>query len=302
MQSSIAEAVVSALNVELTRDSRRAISQPPTANLVAYDFFLKANANGDVYAQSADQLRSSVRYLEAAVRLDPTFGLAWAQLAMARTYLSWFNFTVDSVLNAGAGHTVSQSIRLAPRLPEAWLASAVRDRLVEGDSVGAIRDLEAGLAVAPSDPELLAELAGLVFQPEGPDSAFGLITRALSLDPRSYRALARYWRLLMQSSRFNQARDVAEQAARLAPGSPDALWNLITSLLSVGDTAGARRLARATPAGPDSLALLFVTSDSKIWLRTPDQGATGPPAHSSRVRGRLTGMGVERCLRTSTEQ
>jgi serine/threonine-protein kinase len=81
VQEEVARAIVSALRVRLTPTKDSALAARPTADLQAYDLYLKGR-----YAwnqRTGTSLLEAVRYLEEAVARDPSFSRAWAALADA---------------------------------------------------------------------------------------------------------------------------------------------------------------------------------------------------------------------------
>src|SRR5436190_1976670 len=80
VEAEVAGAIASALNAKLSGAERDALEQRPTANLQAYEAYLRGNslsASGYGY----ETTRKSIAAYNEAVRLDPSFALAWAQIA-----------------------------------------------------------------------------------------------------------------------------------------------------------------------------------------------------------------------------
>jgi TolB-like protein/AraC-like DNA-binding protein/Tfp pilus assembly protein PilF len=107
VQSEVAEAVASELQVAITPEERQRIRKIPTTNLTAYDFYLRGkdelerdriSNNGDSIA-----LKKAKYHFQKALELDSTFALAYTGLADVyyrknfwKTYLS--EHFMDSVL------------------------------------------------------------------------------------------------------------------------------------------------------------------------------------------------------------
>ena len=67
---------------------RRELAERPTANLAAYDAYLKGEAASQRSARrTRPSLRRAIGYYEQAVALDSGFALAWAQLSRAHSLL-----------------------------------------------------------------------------------------------------------------------------------------------------------------------------------------------------------------------
>jgi serine/threonine protein kinase/Tfp pilus assembly protein PilF len=81
VQEEVARSIVSALRVRLTPNKDSALAARPTADLEAYDLYLKGR-----YAwnqRTGPSLEEAVRYLTQATARDPSFARAWAALADA---------------------------------------------------------------------------------------------------------------------------------------------------------------------------------------------------------------------------
>ena len=83
VQAKIAGEVAGALHLALADSTRARLTAPPTRNLEAYARFLRSRElrAGEIYAEV---LRASIAELQEAVRLDPQFVAAWADLAQVQ--------------------------------------------------------------------------------------------------------------------------------------------------------------------------------------------------------------------------
>jgi tetratricopeptide (TPR) repeat protein len=79
VQEEISRAIVSALRVKLGAKPDSALAEKPTANLEAYDLYLKGRFAWN--QRTGSSLKEAVRYLEQAVGRDSSFARAWAALA-----------------------------------------------------------------------------------------------------------------------------------------------------------------------------------------------------------------------------
>src|SRR5207248_9369748 len=84
IQSEVAQAIADQLNAKLSAAEKAAIQQPPTADLVAYDLYVRADAlraATSFNARLKENLLEAARLLEQAIARDPTFFLAYCRLA-----------------------------------------------------------------------------------------------------------------------------------------------------------------------------------------------------------------------------
>ena len=87
------------------------LTERPTANLEAYDAFLKGEASGGLDRRDPQSLRNAINYYEQAVALDSTFAAAWAALGRAH---GAFYFNVVPTPAAAAKTATDRAIALAP--------------------------------------------------------------------------------------------------------------------------------------------------------------------------------------------
>jgi serine/threonine-protein kinase len=86
VQGDIAGQVAAALDVALGASQQRALAERPTANLSAYDVYLKGTA-ARARGSGPATLRAARGHFEGAVALDSTFAAAWAALSESASLL-----------------------------------------------------------------------------------------------------------------------------------------------------------------------------------------------------------------------
>ncbi len=88
LQDSISQRMVNALTLELNEAEDKRLRMRQTSNQEAYYAFVK----GKYFSMydSKDDARKAVEFSEEAVRLDPKFAAAWAQLADGYHRLEWY--------------------------------------------------------------------------------------------------------------------------------------------------------------------------------------------------------------------
>ncbi len=262
VQSGIAEQVTNALGVALAAPERQVLAARPTANLSAYDAYLRGNAlyPSDPSA-GPDQLvtgfqRAAEQYREA-VRLDSTFALAYAKLGT--TTLDLYSFVAtDSSTAATAKGAIDRALALAPELSDAHLARGWYHLQIDRDTTRALRELEIALANRPNDAELLMELALMEGLARGPSSqAIPRAERAVQLDPHTPARLLGLARLYRDVQRFDDSERLYDRVIALEPKSPGPYsLKALIHLLRDGDTASSRAIIREAAQHVDSLRLI----------------------------------------------
>ncbi len=258
VQADIAGRVASALNVALGDSVREELAAKPTANLAAYDAFLKGEAASQAMSASdVPSLRRAIASYEQAVNLDPSFVPAWAQLARARSLL-YTNSTPLPALAEQARNAAERAQQLGPARPEGQLALGSYYAFVSGDSRRALQAFEAGLKLAPANVDLLGS-AALAEQSLGRwESAREHFIRAGTLDPRSAVTVRRTGFTLLWLRRYDEARSWMDRALALAPANLAVIENRAMLDLAQGDLPGAREIVRSALTTTDSASLLVV--------------------------------------------
>ena len=189
VQADIAGQVAQALDVALgdSAQTRRCATQP-TANLAAYDAYLKGEAasQGDGHRAIRRVCGGRSRFYEQAVALDSTFALAWAQLARAHAAALLQRHAEPDERPTRARRAAERAEALAPDRPEGQLAlgdyyRSVRDGQPPG-ARGVRGRAQAGARTTPT----CCGAAALAEQSLGRwEAALQHLEQAWTLDPRS---------------------------------------------------------------------------------------------------------------------
>jgi TolB-like protein/Flp pilus assembly protein TadD len=242
VQAEIAGKVVSALDVALADSVRSELVARPTRSVAAYDAFLKAEAE---FTTAAD-MPGAITWYREAVRLDPSFALAWARLAQVASLHSALGATPELI--DLARRAVERARSLAPDDPATYAARAYAEGISGGAPQRAREIAEEGLRLAPNDVELL----GVGARPGNAlgryEDAVALLVRAVARDPRAANLHRRIGYAYMVLHRYPEAQAALDRALALGPGSVLVQHALALLGLMQGETEPARRIA-AAPKG-----------------------------------------------------
>ena len=134
VESEIANTIAEQLDAKLVQ---RISTKPPTTNTAAYNAYLRGvgiehtQAGGNVYEDAATS------YAEA-VRLDPSFALAWARLSIVRSFLYYHSVNLSANSAVAVKEAADRAMSLAPELGEAWLAQGTYRSRVLNDPAKAV--------------------------------------------------------------------------------------------------------------------------------------------------------------------
>jgi TolB-like protein/class 3 adenylate cyclase/Tfp pilus assembly protein PilF len=220
IQSEIAKAIADQLQAKLSPNEKKAIEQPPTTDLAAFDFYSRAKLliEKAVFNEPKhSMLLEAIRLLEEAVARDPSFVLAYYQLAHAhdQMYLLEFDHTQDRLDLANAA--IQSVKRLRPDSGEAHLALAKHLYWGYRDYDRARQALAAARRSLSNDP-LPFLLTGYIDRREGRwDKATHNMERAVELDPQNFFTLQQIAITYTVLRRYADAAAILDRAVALAP-------------------------------------------------------------------------------------
>jgi TolB-like protein/Tfp pilus assembly protein PilF/class 3 adenylate cyclase len=253
VEGEVAGAIADQLNAKLSGAEQKAVAEKPTQNAAAYDAYLRAIAIDDV--QTLQTTKKVADLYADAVRLDPQFALAWARLAVARSFL-YFN-GVDSETNSGVRvkEAADRAISLQPQLGEAWLAQGVYRYRVLRDFQSALQSYEEALRRLPNSAFVLEQMAHLERRLGQPDVAQKHYQAAAQLDPRNIGILLTLADTLQSARRYDEARTVLDRVLEISPGNEGALAGKAFSFQAQGRLKEAAEVLVKAPANSPDEAL-----------------------------------------------
>src|SRR6202795_1962867 len=258
IQSEIAKAIADQLQAKLSPNEKKAIEQPPTTDLAAFDLYSRAKSlilTAGFSATSEPDLRKAIELLDAAVKHDPSFFDAYCQLARAHQQL----YAVCGVDHtparlALAEAAVQAATRLRPDAAETHLARAQYLYYGLRDYAGALAELEIARRALPNDPRLF-ELTGYILRRRGQqEEGLRNLERAVELDPRNFFTLQQIAISYLYLGRYAEAIAALDRALNIVPDNvetrtqralfelfwkadPQSLHHTIDSILAQGPSA-----------------------------------------------------------------
>src|SRR5688500_3805846 len=179
IQDEISSSIVSALRLVLTEDEKRAIEQVPTANVEAYEFYLRGRQFFHQHRRRAMEFARQM--FDQAIELDPGYALAHAGVTDCCSFLFQYYDASPKYLKR-AESASKRALDLAPHLAEAHASR--------------------GLAVSLTGQFDLAEQE---FQ------------KAMQLDPKSFEAAYFYGRACNAVGKLDEAAKWFERAVAVRP-------------------------------------------------------------------------------------
>ena len=260
IQSEIAKAIADQLQAKLSPNEKKAIEQPPTTDLAAFDLYSRAKSllltAGFSVTQDQDR-RKAIELLDEAVKRDPSFFDAYCQLAGAHE---------DVYAISGSDHTPARlalaeaalqaAARLRPDAAETHLARAQYLYYGLRDYAGALAELEIARRALPNDPRLF-ELTGYILRLRGQqEEGLQNLERAVELDPRNFNTLQQISLSYQYLGRYAEAIAALDRALAIVPDNVETRANRAEyELFWKADTRPLRQTIDAILAqGPGAIA------------------------------------------------
>ena len=221
IQSEIAKAIADQLQAKLSPNEKKAIEQPPTTDLAAFDLYSRAKSLllTASFSATADPDRlKAIELLDEAVKRDPSFFDAYCQLACAHESLYAVTGSDHTPARLALAEAALQAAtRLRPDAAETHLARA--EYLYYGlrDYAGALAELEIARRALPNDPRLF-ELTGYILRRRGQqEEGLQNLQRAVELDPRNFYTLQQIALSYQLLGRYAEAIAALDRALAIVP-------------------------------------------------------------------------------------
>jgi TolB-like protein/Tfp pilus assembly protein PilF len=241
IQSEVAQAIADQLNAKLSPAEKAAIKQRTTADLVAYDLYVRAEAllaATSFNARLKENLLEATRLLEQAIARDPTFFVAYCRLAEAHDLIYFFGSDHTPARLALANTAIQTALRLRPDSGEVHLALA--EHLYRGyrDHEHALAELTLARRALPNDPQVF-ELTGFITRRQGRwEESTTDLKRALELDPRNLFYFQQLSFTYDLQRRYRDLAAVLDRALKLVPSDADT--RVARAMIDLAESADAR--------------------------------------------------------------
>ncbi len=251
IQSEIAERIVDQLRTQLSPAEKAAISERPTADLVAYAYYTKAKELDTWSNWEGDEknLNEKVELLEKATQRDPNFALAYCELAKTQVDLS--HVTQDNKYLELAKKAAETALRLRPDLGEAHLELAryyFYAGVFTNDYDRAREELAIVRRKLPNNAEALM-IEGRIGRHENRwDASLANLQKASELDPRNSDVAWYLGQIYFEMRRYSELEQLrTKQAASGILESPLIQSFLANIKLAQGDPVAAQSLLEQLP-------------------------------------------------------
>src|SRR5437016_10283098 len=250
VQSEIATAVTEQLKIKLLGAPAKSDAAPSNDNLAAYN----ALQQGTFYfgLSTEEGTRKATEFYGEAIRLDPRYALAHANLSSAWRQLgtTWLGGGAEAKEAFAKARTAAQTaLSLAPHLSAAHEALGYVLLTSDLDFAGAEAELRAAEKLAPADPGPKGALCILLGAQGRLAESENVARQALALDPLGVIRYLNLARILIGGGRYDEAEAALRKAVALQPAAARLHVHLTTIDVLRGDATGALHDAQLEPPG-----------------------------------------------------
>ena len=283
IQSEIAERIAIQLRAKLSVAEKAAIEERPTADLVAYAYYTKANEI-NIYDNWEDEEKSAsqkVELLEKATQRDPNFALAYCALAKAEADLGNFEL---------AKKAAEAALRVRPDLGEGHRELARYCYYIR-DFDRAHDELIVARGRLPNDSETFRIAAEIDRIQNRWDASLANLQKAIELDPRNVEVAWHLQRSYLRMRRYSELEQLLTKEGA-SHGQEDPWINMVLAeiKLAQGDPVAAQSLLEQVPLDFSPTVEIWDTRfTAALYLRdydAADRVIAATPARWAEVIGR----------------
>jgi Tfp pilus assembly protein PilF len=192
---------------------------------------------------TADGARQAERLFQQAVAHDPVYALGYAWLSAAYRQRAMMGDADPHEVFAKSSEAAQKAIALDPQLAEGYKSLAV-NLTFKPDWTAAERAFRTAIQLEPDDPNIHHTFGIVLLAASVERLAEGEaeLRRAVRLKPGDLGTRVVLGKILYFRGRFQEARSILEETLRIDAHYPDAMRNLASVLVQMGDYDEAVRL------------------------------------------------------------
>ena len=275
IQDEIAQSIAKALKVMLTEQEKRAIEKAPTADVQAYDYYLRGRQFFHQFRRkSFDYAR---QMFARAIVIDPNYARAYAGVAdcCSHLYMYW-GASADDLKEAESASR--RAVELDPELAEAHVSRGLA-LLMTKKYEEAHKEFQRAIELDPKHFEAYYFYARACFQEGKLEEAVNLFEKACLANPEDYQTpvlLAQTYislgRTLEGQAAKRRSLQIIERHLEFHPDDARALYLGSSGLIETGQKDRALEWTRRAQAvDPDDPAVLYNVACSYALLHMSEE-------------------------------
>ncbi len=245
IQAEIVRGVAQSLGVSLQESERLALQARPTANLQAYEAYLRGLSSR--WSFEHRELETAEELFARAVELDPDFALAHAALSEVHSQIFHFRYDRSPQRLADAVAAAHRALEIEPGLAQGHRALGHYYYWGQRNFAEALSEFTIAVEGRPSDALVVGSI-GIVLRRQGRwDEALETFRRAAQVDPKSEVNALDLASTCGRMRRYEEGLAHCRRAIELAPGDIFPYVFCARMLRFGGDLAGAREMLDRMP-------------------------------------------------------
>jgi non-specific serine/threonine protein kinase len=261
IQDEIVQSIASALRIKLTETEKQAIAKTPTADVKAYDYYLRGR---QFFYQFRRRGYDFARQMfTRAIELDPNYARAYAGVANCYSYLYMYWDATEENLKA-AESASQKALQLDPNLAEAHVARGLAIALGKRYDEAQM-EFEAAIRLDSKLFDAYYFYARACFQSGRLELAAHLFEQATQVNPDDYQAPCMLAMVYKSQGRMTESEAASRRAIRiiekhleLHPDDARALYLGAASLCQLGEKARSLEWAQmALAIDPEDAGILY---------------------------------------------
>jgi len=251
IQADLAQKIASSLQAKLSPNEKERLDRQPTQNSDAYLLFIQAHDYANRPEHILDDFLKAEELLEKAIKLDPKFAGAFAELSMVESSI-YHTFEPTPARREKARLNADESLRLQPNLPEGHLALGFSYYYGDRDYERALAEFEIAKRDLPNQAEAYFAIGALQRRQGKWAESNANLEKAATLDPNNLNILINLAYSYMTLRDFDAAEKTLDRSAAVAPQAWATLGlKAYLAILSKGDLTEAEKQISFLPADVD---------------------------------------------------
>jgi len=287
LQSEVARAIASEIRLKLTPQEQTRLASARPVNPEAYELYLKGRYQWN--KRTEEGLKKSLEYFQQAIRVDPSYALAYSGVADCYEVLANNAFVLGTEAYPKARVAALKALELDDSLAEAHTSLAMVFFDYEWDREGAQREFRRAIELNPGYATAHHWYALTLAWVGRADEAIREIEQARRLDPLSARINTNVGLVLYLARQYDRAILELRRALELEPNAPTAHNILGRTYLQKGMNQEAlaemQKGVSLTPGDPPDLPGLAYA-----------YAVTGKRGEALKILGRLKGLSKRRYI------
>jgi serine/threonine protein kinase/Flp pilus assembly protein TadD len=263
VQSEIAQNVIQQLGITLLEPQKAKLTKAPTQNVEAYQYFLRGQELTFSPSYDLGVMNEAIRNYENALKLDPEFPMARAQLGLIHLSVFHEGYDTSPERLKTAKTLIDKALELNPNLPEARVALGFYHYFGFRNYELALQQFQIALSSSPNNAATLASIAYVKRRQGKFEDSIRQFRKAMEFDPRNSSWPFDTGVVLTRLRKYQEAEVYYDQAVGLAR---DQVYiyamKHYNSLLWKGDPKESRKIIDAMPNNePAFYHAVWVTQD-----------------------------------------